>query len=558
MSGASAEDDVFAGTTDAVEGGEDLGMFDASTLMSSYLRAMRSLPRVAHATTNLATELARIATGRSALEPERGDWRFPDATWNENPAFRILKQAYLAWSDSIMEAMDDPELEWHAAERARFAGTMLTSAMSPTNFFWTNPAAVKRAVETGGASVVRGLRNMAGDVRHNGGMPSQTARGALQVGRDLAITPGSVVFRNDQCEVIRYQPTTDNVRKRPVVLITPQINKYYFLDLRPGRSFVEYEVSRGIQVFMVSWRNPHPEHAAWGFDEYASTILEVIDAARSLTGSEDVDLFGFCAGGITMTGVLNELTAQNDDRVASASFAVTLLDFEIPALIGMLAQPGLLRMAKWNSHRAGVLAGRSLGQIFNWFRPNDLVWNYWVNNYLLGNDPPVFDILAWNADSTNLPARLHGQFMDIFGRNLLTKPGAFQVLGTPVDLSTIKVDTYVTGATTDHLTPWMGCYRTTQLLSGPSTFVLSNAGHIQSMINPPGNPKAFYYAGPEPEADPEAWMAAAERRPGTWWEHWADWALARQPAEAPAPRKLGNTRYPALCEAPGTYVLERL
>jgi polyhydroxyalkanoate synthase len=308
----------------------------------------------------------------------------------------------------------------------------------------------------------------------------------------------------------------------------------------------------------MSWRNPQPEHAKWGLEEYATSVLGAIDAARSLTGSDDVDLFGFCAGGITTAATLAHLAAIDDQRVNTASFSVTLLDFDVPALIGMLAGPGLLRLSKWNSRRAGVLDGAALGSVFTWLRPNDLVWNYWVNNFLLGQDPPVFDILTWNADPTNLPAKLHGQFLDIFGQNLLCKPGALKLFDTPIDLSRIKVETYVTGATTDHLTPWKGCYRATQLMSGPSTFILSNAGHIQAQVNPPGHPKAHYFIGGTPGPDPETWLAAAERRQGTWWEHWAEWALEHSPADRAAPTELGNDAYPVLAAAPGTYVYQRL
>jgi len=555
---ATTAGDLFDSTPDAIFGGEDPGAFDLRAVAGSFLRAAANVPRAARASARLSQDLAAVLIGRSNREAAAGDWRFADPTWSESAAFRAVKRAYLAWSDAVMDVSTDPGLNWRAAERATFAATMITSSLAPTNFLAGNPAAIKRSFETGGASLVRGLRNFANDLRTNGAMPAQVKSGVLEVGRDLAATPGAVVYRDEQCEVIRYAPTTPKVRARPVIIVTPQINKYYFLDLAPTRSFVEYEVSQGIQVLMISWRNPRPEHARWGLDEYATSLLKVIDAARSLTGSDDVDLFGFCAGGITTTPVLSYLTAQGDRRVATASFAVTLLDFDVPALIGMLSGRRLLGVAKWNSRRAGVLDGRALGRLFSWFRPNDLVWNYWVNNYLLGNDPPVFDILAWNADSTNLPAKLHGQFLDIFGRNLLCRPGALEVLGTPVDLSTIEIETYVTGATTDHLTPWKGCYRATQLMPGPSTFVLSNAGHIQSLVNAPGNPKAFDYTGPEPGPDADAWLAGAEQQRGTWWEHWASWALERGPADQPAPAELGNADFPVLAPAPGAYVYDRL
>jgi polyhydroxyalkanoate synthase len=363
-----------------------------------------------------------------------------------------------------------------------------------------------------------------------------------------------VVYRDDRCEVIQYQPTTAEVGVRPVVVVPPQINKYYFLDLGPGRSFVEHAVSRGVQVFMVSWRNPGREHADWSLDDYAESVLRAIDVARSVVGTDDANVLAFCAGGITVAAALGHLAATGDTRVHSGSFAVTLLDFSVPASIGMFGARGLLGLATWNSKRAGVLDGRSLARIFSWLRPNDLVWNYWVNNVLLGEKPPPFDILAWNQDATNLPAGLHADFLEIFGKNLLCTPGQVEVHGTPVDLGRITMDTYVTGATTDHLTPWKACYRTTQLVGGDSTFVLSNAGHIQALVNPPGNPKAYYFANGKTVEDPEKWLEGAERHAGTWWDHWIDWIGQRAGGTSSAPRKLGSRSYPVLGPAPGSYV----
>ena len=265
-------------------------------------------------------------------------------------------------------------------------------------------------------------------------------------------------------------------------------------------------------------------------------------------------MLGLCAGGILTATVLNYLAHERDERVRTGTFGVTLLDFSSPATIGLFNTAPLLATARGRSRMRGGLDGPSLGSVFTWMRPNDLVWNYWVNNYLLGKDPPIFDILAWNSDPTNLPAALHQQFLDIFANNTLVNPGAFTVLGAPVDLNKVTLETYVTGATTDHLTPWKGCYRTTQLLGGPSTFVLSNAGHIASLVNPPGNPKAHFFAGPEPEADPDQWQAKAQKVPGTWWEHWADWAIERSgDARRPA-AKLGSRKFRVIDSAPGAYV----
>jgi polyhydroxyalkanoate synthase subunit PhaC len=344
------------------------------------------------------------------------------------------------------------------------------------------------------------------------------------------------------------------IRARPLVIIPPQINKYYFMDLAPRRSFIEYVVSRGITCFTISWRNPDSRYADWNFDQYAGAALRAIDVAREITKSDDVNVLGLCAGGILTATVLNYLAYNHDERVRTASFGVTLLDFASPATIGLFNTAPLLAAARGRSGIRGGLDGPSLGSVFSWLRPNDLVWNYWVNNYLLGKDPPIFDILAWNSDSTNLPAALHRQFLEIFANNALVNPGAFTVLDTPVNLNKVTLETYVTGATTDHLTPWRGCYRTTQLLGGASTFVLSNAGHIASLVNPPGNPKAHFFAGPEPEADPDQWQAKAQKVPGTWWEHWADWVLERSGGTRRPATKLGSRKFRVIDSAPGAYV----
>jgi polyhydroxyalkanoate synthase len=502
----------------------------------------------------LAAELARIAGGGSKITPDRKDWRFADPAWSQNPAYRRIAQSYLAGCAFLDAMVDDLGKSDRPTDKARFLLNIMSSAAAPTNTLAGNPAALKRAFETGGGSLRRGAGNWWRDLRHNGGMPATVDRAAFAVGRDLAVTVGAVVDRDARGEVIQYQPTTQTVRRRPVLVVPPPIGRFYFLDLRPGRSFVEYAVSRGLQTFMLSWRNPGPEQAGWDLDDYAQRVLSAIEVAREVTGHPDVDIIGFCAGGIITTTVLNHLAATGDDRVASASYAVTLHDFSLPAPIGAFSSPRLLALARWNSRRAGVISARNMGAVFTWMRPNELVWNYWVNNYLMGDPPPAFDILAWNADGTNLPAALHRQFLEIFEKNVLCQPGGMTVLGTPVDLSRITLPAYVTGGVTDHLTPWQGCYRTTQLLSGPTTFVLSNAGHIQSLVNPPGNPKATYFAGGEPGPDPQPWLAGAKKVSGTWWEHWADWLLERSGDQVPAPGNLGGAGHIPSDPAPGLYV----
>ena len=509
----------------------------------------------------LAADLAHVGRGTTDFTPSPRDRRFADPAWSTNPLYRRWGQGYIALGQALSRLVDDLDkggADWHEVERARFAVNALTSALAPTNLLPGNPAALKRAFDTGGRSLARGLAHFASDVRHNGGMPSQTDRTAFRVGIDLALTPGSVVLRDEVAELLQYFPSTSTVRRRPLLVIPPPIGRYYFLDLRPGRSFVEHAVSQGLQVFLLSWRNPGPDQAEWDLDTYARQIERAVEVVTEISGSPDLNTLGFCAGGILQTTVLNRQAATGATSIASAAYGVTLLDFDDRAPLGAFSSPRLLELAGEGSRRKGVITARSLGAVFSWMRPDDLVFNYLVSGWLLGEDPPVFDILAWNADGTNLPARLHQQFLDLFRTNAMCSPGAMTVLGSPVDLASITVPTFVTGGTTDHLTPWTGCYRTTTALSGPSTFVLSNAGHIASLVNPPGNPKASYWEGGPAGATPEQWLAGAQQRSGSWWEAWAAWELERSGAERPAPTRLGSRRHPPLEAAPGGYVVDRV
>jgi polyhydroxyalkanoate synthase len=514
-------------------------------------------PVVAGAGGRLAEELVRITAGRSEVAPTRADRRFADRTWSDNPLYRRVMQGYLAGCRAVDDVVENVEVaDWRTRERARFVAGVVTSSLAPTNTLAGNPAALKRAFETAGGSLGRGARAALSDLRHRRGLPRQVAPDAFTVGVDLAVTPGAVVFRNEVLELLQYRPSTGEVRQVPVVVVPPQINKFYFMDLAPGRSLIEYAVSTGQQVFAISWRNPTREQRHWDLDVYGAAILEAIEAVTEITGSEKVNLFGLCAGGITASTVLNHIVACGDgDRIPSVSFGVTLLDWSEPAPIGMLSVPSLIRFATWRSRREGVLDGMSLASVFTWMRPNDLVWNYVVNNWLMGEEPPSFDILAWNADATNLPGALHGQFLEVFEHNALAHPGSLTVLGSPVDLGTITTDAYVTGGTTDHLTPWNGCYASARLLGGDSTFVLTNTGHIQTLVAPPGKAKSRYWTGPEPGLPPETWREQATEHEGTWWGHWASWIRDRSGATRDAPAELGSRAHPPLADAPGTYVL---
>ena len=523
-------------------------------------RALIGCSAAARAGVSLSAELVRIGLGRSELVPQKGDNRFKDATWSDNIYFRRLLQSYLAWCRSVDVVVDSlEEDDWRRAATARFLLGILTSAVAPTNFLASNPAAVKRLLETGGTSVVRGTRNWATDLVTNGGMPSMVKSGSLRVGEQLAVTPGGVMSRDEVAELIQYAPTTEEVYERPVLVVPPPIGRYYFLDLAPGRSFVEYATSRGLQTFMLSWRNPSSGQSDWDLDTYAARIDAAIREVRDLTNADDVNVISFCAGGIMTAGVLSHLAANDESPVHSVAFAVTLLDFGLTAPIGAFSSARLLALARWNSRRSGVITAANMGSVFSWMRPDDLVWNYWVNNYLMGLDPPEFDILSWNADGTNVPGALHGQFLDIFERNPLVTPGGMTCLGSPIDLASITVPAFVAGAVNDHLTPWRGTYRTVQLLGGETTFVLSNAGHIASLVNPPGNPRATYFAGATAAGQSaDQWLDAAEKRSGSWWEQWADWTVAQSGRLVAAPRTLGDAAHPVLVPAPGSYVRDEV
>ena len=502
----------------------------------------------------LGVELAKVAVGRSSVAPDPKDWRFENRAWKDNPLFHRLCQSYLAWTRMALDLVDDAQLEWRDAERAKLAAILFTAALAPTNAPLLNPDVVERAYETGGRSVAKGMHNIVRDVRSNGGLPRSVDRSKFVVGRDLAVTPGAVVFRNEVCELLQYAPATETVNTLPMVMVPPQINKYYFMDLAPGRSFVEFGVRQGLQMFTISWRNPTGEHSEWGLSTYVDAVNEAVRAACEIAGTDQANTVSLCAGGITTAALLGHLAATRDTLVNCATFAVTLLDFTVPTMIGLLASPAIVENSVRSTKRAGVLRGRNATTLFSMLRPNDLIWNYWVRNNLMGEEPPTFDVLSWNSDATRLPATLHADFLDLFMQNSIAT-GSCLVHGNPIDLSKVECDSFVVGARTDHLTAWKACYATTQLMGGASQFALSSSGHIQSLVNPPGNPRMTVATGDASEPDPERWLAKNQAVTGSWWEPWAEWAGKRSGARRPAPTSLGSMAHPAGEAAPGSYVL---
>jgi polyhydroxyalkanoate synthase len=504
-------------------------------------------------------ELGRIATGASELAPDAKDRRFADPAWRESVAYRSLVQSYLAWSNALHRFVDDAKIGERDAERARFVVSLIVDAMSPTNSLAGNPMALKKLVDTGGASLAHGVENFIGDLVHNGGLPAQVDTRSFAVGKNLATTPGAVVYRSPVMELIQYWPMGDEAHKRPLLIAPPQINKFYVFDLAPEKSIIQYCSKGNLQAFAISWKNPTPAERHFGIDTYVAALEEAVDVMRDITGSEDVNIWGSCSGGITMSAFLAHLAARGERKVHSATVAVCLLDMAMTqnTTAGLFVTPESIVAAKSASQLAGVVEGQDLARMFAWMRPNDLIWNYWVNNYLLGNAPPAFDVLYWNNDATRLPARLHGDFLDLIDANPFVNAGCLDVRGTALDMGLLDLDSYVIAGLTDHITPWQGCYNTAKLYGERSTFVLANSGHIQSLLNPPGNPKACFWAGAASAADAQTWRAQAAKHSGSWWPHWLDWIKARSGTMTPAPAALGSEQNPPLEAAPGRYVMER-
>ncbi len=501
-------------------------------------------------------QMASIATGSSTIAPDARDWRFQDKAWTENPFYQRWGQAYLAMTDA-MEKMIPEDLPVEGKARAQLVTSIITSTLAPTNTLFGNPAALAKTYETKGDNLVKGFNNFLKDLKDNGGMPSQVDDSGFEVGVNMAMTPGKVVLRTEMFELIHYEPTEAMVREVPVILIPPQIGRFYFTDLAPGRSFAEYVVAQRLNYFAVSWRNPSAEHRDWGLQAYLEAAHEAVKAVSDITGQPKVNIVGFCAGGI-LSGLLGAwLKAKKIDLVNTITLCVTMLDFKTDAAIGAFRLPAMLSVAKAQSKMKGVLSGDDLGKIFTWLRPNDLVWNYWVNNYLMGETPPAFDILAWNKDNTNLPAALHRDFLELFESNALIEPGAYSLAGEKIDLSSIDADAFIVGAVTDHLTPWKACYKAAHLLGGEASFALSNGGHIAALVNPPGNPKAWTMVGPATAENADDWQAQAEKRSGSWWESWTQWAGERSGKMVSAPKSLGSSRFKPVGDAPGNYVRER-
>jgi polyhydroxyalkanoate synthase len=507
----------------------------------------------ARAVGGLGAELARVASGSSSLRPAKRDRRFADPAWERNWLLRRLLQAYLAAGATVDELIDDAHVDWRTERNARFAAGNILDALAPSNFPWSNPTVLKASVDEGGANLARGLRRF---LRDFPGLPATVDRDAFSVGENLAATPGSVVLRDEVFELIEYAPSTETVRTVPLLFVPPTINKYYVLDLAPGRSMVEYLVAQGQRVFAISWRNPTAAEGQFDFDAYAAAVQEARDAVAEITKQPAVHVNAACSGGMIATGLLGHLAARKRlGEVASFALMVCALDNEHAGMASALASRELAAAAVAESARRGYVDGQALAGVFTWLRPNDLVWNYVVNNYLLGKAPPAFDVLYWNQDIVRLAAGLHRDFIRIGMDNAFTHPGELVTLGTPVDLGAVDVDSYIVAGSTDHIIPWENAYRSTQLLGGESRFVLSTSGHIQALVNPPAeDSRSSYRIAGENPATAEAWLEVAATQPGSWWPDYSAWLAERSGELVPAPAKLGSRAHKPTAKAPGSYV----
>jgi polyhydroxyalkanoate synthase len=512
--------------------------------------------RAAGRAAGLAGELGRIVAGGSQRAPAGRDRRFADPAWQENWLFRRLMQGYLAAAGTIDDLIDDAGLDWRTERQARFAAQNLLDALAPTNFPWSNPTVLKELVDRGGANLVQGMRQLGRDLSRSPRLPASVDVSKFEVGGNLAVTPGAVVLRNEVLELIQYRPQTEEVRAVPLLLVPPTINKYYILDLAPGRSIVEWLLGQGQQVFAISWRNPDPEQGHFDLDTYVEAVADARDAVAAITGQESVHALGACSGGIVAAGLLGSLAAAGrTSEFASLTLMVCVLDNARAGTTAALGSRDLAAAAVAESARKGYLDGRALAEVFAWLRPNDLIWSYWVNNYLLGKDPPAFDVLFWNQDTVRMAAGLHRDFIKIAVENPLARRGGLEVLGAPVDLSAVDVPAYVVAGLNDHIVPWENAYRTTQLLGGPTRFVLSNSGHIQAIVNPPSpDSRSSYRTGDENPSGPEEWMELADKQRGSWWPDYDDWLAERSGELKVAPAKLGSRRHRPAAKAPGSYV----
>jgi len=545
----------------------DLDAAGFGDAMTKAIRATLTHPLApVQAASQLAADLAQIplvaATrwfGRETEPPvpvDPKDRRFADPAWADNPAFYAVRLAYLASSRFAREVVTVADLDTDSARKAAMLVELMIDAVSPTNFLPTNPAALKRAFDTGGASLVKGAQQFLDDLVNNEGKPRQVDASGFEVGRNLACTPGKVVYRNELMELIQYEPQTEQVHATPLLCSPPWINKYYVMDLAPERSFIEWAVQHGRTVFAISYRNPSADMSGTTMDDYlVNGPKSALDVIEEITGADTIDIVGLCLGGALTAITAAYLTQAGDGRIGTLTLLNTMLDYAEPGALGTFTDLSTVEKLEKKMAKEGTLEGQSMAGTFDILRANDLIFNYVVSNWLMGQKPPAFDILAWNADSTRMPAAMHAFYLRNFYVQNKLAAGELEIAGTTIDLSTIKAPTYVVSAINDHIVPWEAAYKTVGLVSGPVRFVLGNGGHIAGIVSPPG-PKAWHLVTETENALPptgEAWRSVSEKHSGTWWEDWARWS-SDSSGPLQKPPRVGSRKHKVLGDAPGQYV----
>src|ERR1700752_2699082 len=507
----------------------------------------------------LARELGDIALGKSHRVPERADKRFADPAWQQNPLLHRIMQAYLAGSETAEELLADANLDWRDKEKMQFVIDNFVEGLAPSNNPLISPLGWKALIDTGGLNAVRGVRAFARDMLSKPRVPAMIEPDAFAVGENVAISKGAVVLQTSIFELIQYAPQTPKVRTIPLLMVPPVINKFYVMDLAPGRSMIEYFVQQGQQVFVISWRNPQARHRDWGFDAYGGAIVEAMDAVQKIAGTDSTHLLSTCSGGILAAMTAAHLGEIGEgDRIEGFTLAVTVLDETRAGFAAAAMSDRAAQAAIRVSGRKGYLDGRDMAEMFAWLRPTDLVWRYVVNNYVQGRKPAPFDVLFWNADTTRMAAALHRDMVLMGLRNALVTPGGVSMLGSPVDLAKVTADAYILGGVADHICPWQATYRSARLLgSKDNRYVLSTNGHIAALVNPPGNPKASFRTGPVDAEDPEQWLDSGQKFSDSWWRGHLSCLPRRSGSEVEAPKMLGGDDLPPLGPAPGRYVMEK-
>ncbi|TAK46273.1 MAG: class I poly(R)-hydroxyalkanoic acid synthase [Betaproteobacteria bacterium] len=550
---------------------DELGI--AKAYMDLYARMLANPMAMASASTGLMLDYLQLwqsswlklfgVDSKPVAQPSRGDPRFKDDDWNSNFLFDFVKQSYLIASRHIQHAVASVDgLPEESQKKVAFFTRQYVDALAPSNFALTNPQVVRETLASGGQNLLKGLNNLLADIEKGEGQLriSMTDERHFQLGKNVATTPGKVVFQTELMQLIQYQPTTAEVYRRPLVIIPPWINKYYILDLRESNSFIKWATDQGHTVFVVSWVNPDARLAQKGFDDYLlEGALAALEAAQRATGEQKINVIGYCLGGTLLGCALSHLAASGDARIGCSTFFVSLLDFSTPGELGVFIDEQQVRSLEKKMNQRGYLEGSEMASTFNLLRANDLVWSFVINNYLLGKDPFPFDLLYWNSDSTRMPAKMHSFYLrNMYLKNLLGVPGGITLAGQPVDLSKVKAPAYFISTVEDHIAPWKTTYLGAKYLGGPVRFVLGGSGHIAGIVNPPAAKKYHYWTHEAMPDSPDSWFEGATQHPGSWWPDWQAWMDANNGGEKVPARVPGDHDLQVLEDAPGSYAMLRL